>query len=352
MTDVSANWLIEQIKQQADSQSLWLTDENLLRHLPDVKTWRNRPLLVTNRWDVAGQAGKLGFSAQFSDFELDAFADGSLTKIFYRISKEKAVTHYLLNQAKRMLKPGGLLWLSGQKNEGIKTYIEKASSLLGCEKNIQKDGMNYSACLTKKREVNEMLPDDNYRQLRSYLQWNRREIWTKPGLFGWNKIDQGSEFLIEELHRQLAATPHHFTNCLDLGCGYGYLTIAAQDLAIGSYTLTDNNAAALQAAQANIEAFSTQANVIPSDAGIELAGKYDLVLCNPPFHQGFSIDGDLTEKFLRSAAKHLNDSGVAYFVVNQFIGLEKKAQGIFNSINLIAQNKSFKVVELRHLPSN
>lgn len=347
MTDASAGWLIEQIKINADSSSLWLTDENLLRHLPNVKDWSDKPLLVTNRWDVAEQARQLGFVAQFSDFELEAIADNSLDKIFYRISKEKAVTHYLLNQARRILKPGGNLWLSGQKNEGIKTYIEKASALFGCEKNIQKDGVNYSAQLTKVGSSDDSLPDDNYREMRSCLSMDEIKIWSKPGLFGWNKIDQGSEFLMLEVHRLLGASPRHFSNCLDLGCGYGYLTIAAQNLPVDRFVLTDNNAAALHAARNNSQGIAN-AEVIASDAGLQLTHKFDLILCNPPFHQGFSVDGDLTEKFLRSAAQRLNENGVAYFVVNQFIGLEKKSQNIFNSINLIAQNKSFKVVELRH----
>ncbi len=350
MTDVSASWLVEQIKVHADSQSLWLTDENLLRHLPDVKAWSNKPMLVTNRWDVAEQAGQLGFVAQFSDFELESIADNSLEKMFYRISKEKAVTHYLLNQACRILKPGGTLWLSGQKNEGIKTYIEKASVLFGCEKNIQKDGVNYSAQLTKAELGGASLSDDGYRELRPCLNLDEFQIWSKPGLFGWNKIDQGSEFLMAEVHRILNELPRHFANCLDLGCGYGYLTIAARNLSIDSFALTDNNAAALQAASRNSHAIEN-AKVVASDAGLELTEKFDLILCNPPFHQGFSVDGDLTEKFLRSAAQHLNESGVAYFVVNQFIGLEKKAQNIFNSIKLIAQNKSFKVIELRYQQS-
>lgn len=350
MTDVSAGWLIEQIKVHADSHSLWLTDENLLGHLPDVKVWANKPFLITNRWDVAEQAGYLGFAVQFSDFELESIADNSLEKIFYRISKEKAVTHYLLNQARRILKPGGSLWLSGQKNEGIKTYIEKASALFGCEKNIRKDGVNYFSQLTKAPVGGESLVDDTYRELRQCLSFGDFPIWSKPGLFGWNKIDQGSEFLINEIRDLLDASPRRFANCLDLGCGYGYLTIAARDLPIDRFTLTDNNAAALQAARNNVRTVA-DARVIASDAGLQLADKFDLILCNPPFHQGFSIDGDLTEKFLRSAAQHLEESGAAYFVVNQFIGLEKKARGIFNSIKLIAQNKSFKVVELRHRQS-
>ena len=133
---------------------------------------------------------------------------------------------------------------------------------------------------------------------------------------------------------------------LDLGCGYGFLSIASQHLNIKHNTLTDNNAAALISAQHNCRQLGLSAEIIASDAGQQIDRKFDLILCNPPFHQGFSIDGDLTDKFLANAKRLLSTQGTAYFVVNQFIALEKKAQPHFKSIKLIAQNKSFKVIAL------
>ena len=123
INDASTYWLIQKILQHSSVHSLWLSDENVLKQLPDAKMWEHKPAFVTNRWDIAQHAKQLGFDATFSDFELRIIPDSSLDHVFYRISKEKAIVHHLINQAQRILKKGGILWISGQKNEGVKTYI-------------------------------------------------------------------------------------------------------------------------------------------------------------------------------------------------------------------------------------
>lgn len=352
MIDAPTVWLLQQLQKNSTPQSLWLSDENVLHQLPEIKDWNNKPKFISNRWDLAEKAKQCGLDAQFNDFDLSSIADNSVDQIFYRISKEKAVTHHLINQAHRVLRPLGVLWICGQKNEGIKTYIEKASALFGCEKNIQKDGTSYSSQLVKRSTAGVLLNDENYSELRDCLELNGQKILSKPGQFGWNKIDQGSEFLIAQVSQLIQQTSQQFNQALDLGCGYGYLSLASSNFPVTQRTLTDNNAAALATAKANCVRLNMSAEVVASDAGEQIKNQFDLILCNPPFHQGFSVDGDLTDKFLRNAAKLLTINGVAYFVVNQFIALEKKALPYFKHINLIAQNKSFKIVELRKTQVN
>lgn len=347
MTDIPTQWLLQKINMHSSSTSLWLSDENVLGQLPDAENWLTKPVFLTNRWDIAQVAKHLGFNATFNDFDLTTVADNSIDNVFYRISKEKAVVHHLINQAQRVLKPGGILWLSGQKNEGIKTYIEKACDLFVCTKNIQKDGMCYSSELQKNISTGAALNDEDYQTLRECFQINGSPVLSKPGQFGWNKIDQGSDFLIGEIRELIQAQHTPYEHCLDLGCGYGYLTIASREFPVKKRTLTDNNAAALITANANCARLNITAEVIASDAGKQLQNSFDLILCNPPFHQGFSVDGDLTDKFLHSAQTLLSENGVAYFVVNQFIALEKKARVFFKQVNLIARNKSFCLFELR-----
>jgi 16S rRNA (guanine1207-N2)-methyltransferase len=110
--------------------------------------------------------------------------------------------------------------------------------------------------------------------------------------------------------------------------------------------LTDNNAAAILAASHNCKTHSLTAEIVAADAGNTLEASFDLILCNPPFHQGFNIDGDLTDKFLASAQRLLKHDGCALFVVNQFIPLERKAQNLFRRIELLTQEQGFKVIRL------
>lgn len=352
MNDLALNWIIQQLTSSAinnNARFLWCTDENALNALPPAL--HHQLLVLTNRWDVAEQARARDFSTEFNDFDCSQIADNSLDKIFYRISKEKPIVHHLLNQAWRCLKPGGQLFLAGYKNEGTKTYIEKIAKLLGCDKKIVKNGLVYSSELVKgtSYDANQLLDDSNYNQPRPIAPDSGLGLFSKPGLFGWNKIDAGSALLIEQL-KQLPPRLNPFKSCADLGCGYGYLSIAAASLdicnSVNHWTLTDNNAAALVLAQQNLLNHQLTGNVIAADAGKGIDNKVDLLLCNPPFHQGFGIDGDLTDKFLQSARRLLAPGGTALFVVNQFIPLERKAASLFSKINLLIDNGSFKVIQL------
>lgn len=349
MIDLASQWLIQQINTSTTERSIWFSDENLLPHLSMLAHHTRAPLLISNRWDIVQQASTQGVAAQFSDFDCTALADTSQDKIFYRISKEKAASHHIINQAFRVLKFKGELILCGQKNEGIKTYIEKAKSLFGCTVVAQKEGANYFAHLVKNLayDPDNLLDDSQYTQLRTIYSDDNHNIYSKPGLFGWQKIDQGSALLVEQCQQLLLNLKKPPQSLLDLGCGYGYLSIMMNSLIPAHWVLTDNNAAALLAANYNCQVNKIAAEVIAADAGNTLTPGFDLVLCNPPFHQGFTIDGDLTEKFLTSAQRLMTKDGCALFVVNQFIPLERKAKKFFRGIELLTQEKGFKVVLLR-----
>lgn len=353
MNDLALQWITQELtatQADKDARFLWCTDENTLNLLPTALHQKQLQVL-TNRCDVAEQANSRGFTTVFNDFDCSEIADNSLDKIFYRVSKEKPVVHHLLNQAWRCLKPHGQLLLAGYKNEGTKTYVEKIAKLVGSGKNIEKNGPVYSAELIKYTEYNahELLDDSDYRQPRPIALDSGLQLFSKPGLFGWNKVDAGSALLIEQL-KQLSPLPYPPNSCVDLGCGYGYLTIAAASLdickTISHWTMTDNNAAALALARQNLQHNYLHGEVIAADAGRGIRSKADLLLCNPPFHQGFSIDGDLTDKFLQSAKHLLTPRGIALFVVNQFIPLERKATPLFSQVKVIIDNGSFKVIQL------
>jgi 16S rRNA (guanine1207-N2)-methyltransferase len=110
---------------------------------------------------------------------------------------------------------------------------------------------------------------------------------------------------------------------------------------------TDNNAAALQACRHNLQQAGLKGEVLASDAGDRLQRSFDTILCNPPFHSGFSVDGDLTDRFLMAAQRLLKPTGTACFVVNQHIPLERKATGRFADISLWLDNGKFRLVRLR-----
>ena len=127
MSDTGYSWLINQLQSHRDSaNSLWIADENTLDSVPALAAQGASLRVIGNRFDVNQALVTGGVQSQFSDFDFSALSDASLEHIYYRVSKEKPVVHHVLNEACRLLAPGGQLHLAGQKTEGVKTYWDKA----------------------------------------------------------------------------------------------------------------------------------------------------------------------------------------------------------------------------------
>lgn len=329
---------------QQNTNALWFADENSFAIITELATYRGSLTIITNRFDIHTNAERLGIGSTFNDVNLST-DHAPFDDIYLRISKEKPVTHHAINQAKQHLKPNGRLHIAGHKNEGTKTYIKKASELFLEKTPLKKNKDAYSTTLSYPNPDANHLDSDNYTQLREVGSYNSKPLYSKPGVFGYNKLDEGSLLLLETLQQENLPPGKDF---LDLGCGYGLLTLGAMQWQGKSYAATDNNSAALHAITYNAEKWQQKIEITPADAGKGIDKKFDIILCNPPFHQGFSVSGELTDKFLENTQKLLSKNGVAYFVVNSFIGLEKRASALLN-IETLAKEKRFKVIRLEQL---
>lgn len=331
--------------QDGIGKTLWVADEAALAAVKAVPPMLQLSI-VSNRYDVFVAAQSVGHQAFFSDFDFLVFEQSSYARIVYRLSKEKAVVHHVINCAVDLLAQQGELILAGVKTDGAKTYLDKCKKIFG-NGGAQKCGTAYLGVFQKAVPVLEAALDDrHYTQLR-LIRAEGLDFCSKPGAFGWDRIDEGSALLVSVLDNFLAQEKHKPQSLLDLGCGYGYLTLMTRHLALQHRVATDNCAAALQAMRTNAEHYSLAMDVVASDAGNAVQGMFDLVLCNPPFHRGTAVADDLTEHFLQQAARLLRVQGVAVFVVNAFIPLEKKAAAYFSAIERLMNNGSYKVLVLR-----
>lgn len=327
--------------------ALLVADENC-RDLP----FGNLPKTVkvlTNRFDIAQIASSAGLNTQFSDFDFSPYRDSPPQRVVYHVSKEKAVVHHIANQATELLLPGGELQLIGTKQQGIKTFAKTLAGRLGGTGTSHKNGNNYSVTIVRGTTTGSRLEDADYNRLRPILELDQKPVFSKPGTFGWDKVDQGSQLLADYLEEFLGAIAGN--RLLDLGCGYGFLSLQAQS--VGNRTdrafdivATDNCAAALLACEKNFKAHQITGKVIASDAGVQIEGRYDAILCNPPFHLGFKTDSSLTVTFLKGTRALLERKGKALFVVNQFVPLESLAKPLFSTVSTIHKGGSFKLVTL------
>ncbi|HET8709785.1 MAG TPA: methyltransferase, partial [Spongiibacteraceae bacterium] len=339
--DTATHLLLHHLR-DLQSPTLWLADEQIDRTVIAAAPVRTDLFVLGNRCDVIAAMQARGIAATLSDYDLAAAP--AFAQAAFRVAKEKALVHHVINAALEKLPVGGALALSGYKGDGTKTYIEKAAARAGGETHIERDGGALLGIVTRGDALGEPLDDQDYAVPRLLTLAEDFVVWSKPGIFGWKKIDEGTAFLCEHLSHVWLQPPQRV---LDLGCGYGYLTIrAASAWPSATFVAIDNNIAATQICARNMAERNIVGRAACCDCGDTLNESFDAILCNPPFHQGFAHEDALTEKFLRQTQRLLQRGGRALFVVNQFIGIEKIAESLFRSVAVIARTRSFKLVVL------
>lgn len=328
-----------------DFRLLWLADENFAASPLELNAVKDFTTVITNRFDIAEITRARGIETIFSDFDTTRVSD-PFDAVVYRVSKERHVSHRCLNIAQQWLKERGRLILFGKKQEGIKTYFEKALKILGFQGRLEKDGDWYLADLIAGHAGDNRLDDGEYGQVRYIADCFGYQLYSKPGVYGWKTVDAGSALLADCLRDEFSDRDLARKSVVDLGCGSGYLTLLAASCGFGEITATDNNAAAIKAIQYNCGINRISANILADDCGANLTGRFDYLWCNPPFHQGFEVSADLTQKFIQAAHRLLVNGGSGYFVVNAFIPLETLAKPIFKMPGVLQNNKKFKIVRL------
>jgi len=164
-----------------------------------------------------------------------------------------------------------------------------------------------------------------------------------PGIYGWNKVDRGSELL-------MSTVPELTGSGADLGCGYGYLahTALTRPNSISRMVLVEAEFRALECARQNLAPWQERCAFhwldVTSKDGRSVAKSLDWVLMNPPFHEGSESNHDMGRAFIESAAQMLAPGGRLYLVANAFLGYEKALSSHFHKVDRVLEKDGFKVI--------
>ncbi|MEP7018993.1 MAG: methyltransferase, partial [Actinomycetota bacterium] len=137
--------------------------------------------------------------------------------------------------------------------------------------------------------------------------------------FAGTKLDLGTRLLLESVDRMHPSA----RSAVDLGCGTGVIAaVLARARPKLSVLATDESSSAFSSALATMAAngLAERVRVLRDDAMSSLPdASVDLIVCNPPFHLGTSVDIGIAQRLFDAAGRVLRPGGQLWTVFNSHL---------------------------------
>jgi 16S rRNA (guanine1207-N2)-methyltransferase len=166
---------------------------------------------------------------------------------------------------------------------------------------------------------------------------------TKPGLFSWQRVDDGTRLLVEALVERPLRTDDAV---LDIGSGSGILSlVAAHQASRGLVVAVDADCRAVEATQRTLAHHGlAHAEALISDCGQAVRDRaFTAVVTNPPFHRQRDTTYDVVEQIIRDAAQLLTAGGRLYLVANRFLRYAPLIEAAFGNAGPLRQDNRYTV---------
>jgi 16S rRNA (guanine1207-N2)-methyltransferase len=273
-----------------------------------------------------------------------AVCERSFDTVLALLPKGRATWEQTALDAASVLRCGGDLYLAGPNKAGIKTAAKFIATVFG-NVNVLAYRGGCRVVRAEKRGPITVPPSDYYGWRPVTAQLNRAQIRyvTKPGLFSWERLDDGTRLLIEALGEHPVGADDHV---LDVGCGTGVLTVvAARQAHRGTVTAVDVDCRAIEATRRTL-ALNKVANaeVLISDCGQAVQDRtFSAVVTNPPFHQEQATTYAVARQIVRDAAGLLRRRGELYLVANSFLKYRPTIEDAFGNVEVLRRTNRFTV---------
>jgi 16S rRNA (guanine1207-N2)-methyltransferase len=258
---------------------------------------------------------------------------GSYAMGLVRLTRHKEENFANVARAWALLAPGGTLICAGANDDGAASLEKHVARAFGLAGRLSK-----FHCRVFWLTRGERQPPDYWRALATLRPVGDGSWRSQPGIFSWNRIDDGSALLARHLPDDLAG------RVADFGCGWGFLAreVLARSPAIAGIDLIDAEYRAIEAARANIG--DPRASFHWLDLASETPpAAYDAIVCNPPFHAGRAADPTLGQGVIAAAARVLKPAGRFCMVANRELPYEPVLKAHFASLQTLIDNNKFRV---------
>lgn len=267
--------------------------------------------------------------------DIASIPDESFIAVTVRAPAGAVERRFVLAHALRILAPDGRLTAFAPKDRGG-LRLKKEFQALGCEVGESARRHNRICLVVRPAAITGL---DEAIAAGAPRQVAENGLWTQPGVFSWDRLDAGTNALLQVL-------PEFSGAGADFGGGIGLLALnVLASPKVTKLTLVELDRRAFDAAKRNVA--DPRAEFVWGD--VRQAGLKDLdfIVSNPPFHDGGGEDKTLGQAFIASAATALRKGGALWIVANRHLPYEAILAESFAKVRLVEENGGYKVFEAK-----
>jgi 16S rRNA (guanine1207-N2)-methyltransferase len=266
----------------------------------------------------------------------------SFDVVLCHLPRGREVQRELIRGVARVLRPAGRFYFVASTKAGIKGAIAYARDLFGLCGVVRRKKGYHVAMTVQPTGMTPPRMSDAYVTRTITLDGVETALVSKPGVFAWDRLDGGTACLVDAMEIERC------DRVLDLGCGTGLAGVAAARRAPeGKVVLVDADLRAVRSARRTLETNGVDTGeVFLSDGVSRVIGSdlFDVVITNPPFHQGREMDYRVAHQFVRDSREVLRPGGRLFLVSNRFIDYEDLIHETFGSVATACADRSYHVL--------
>ena len=188
-------------------------------------------------------------------------------------------------------------------------------------------------------------PTQNDSKIPSIWSYEGLQIANYPGVFSENQLDQGSRVLLECLKGSLKAGV-----VIDLGCGNGVLSafyskqLQSHGKTSQVYAIDDSKQAIKSASHTfMLNKIENTTCILGDGLKEQPSHSADVILLNPPFHEGHGQNFNMATKMLKDARRVLKEDGVLWLVGNRHLKYHQRLKPYFSKMKQVGPHPKFVV---------
>ena len=184
----------------------------------------------------------------------------------------------------------------------------------------------------------------NQKKISYYFNQTQLEFTTDAGVFSKDRVDFGSDLLIQTFLKEHPPGPSK--SIADVGCGYGPIGLTIAKVSPHHrITMLDVNCRALALAEMNqTKNQIDNATIIESECLSAVEVQFNYILTNPPIRAG----KDVVHRIFEEAFAHLKEAGSLYVVIQKKQGMpsaKKRMEELFNNVEVVAKSKGYYILK-------